>query len=82
MSSVPASPWIHSNKYSADKECDHCQGILRHQSWCITNSQLVRYAYEVLHDASKLSIGDRLILHALGVRWMDNPAKGGSCSGT
>jgi hypothetical protein len=80
MSTVPTSPWLHSNRYSADKACEHCEGLLRHESWCITNSELIRYAYQVLHDASKLGTGD--LLHALGVRWADNSAKRQACACT
>jgi hypothetical protein len=39
-------------------------------------SQAVRYAYEILRDAKILALEDRLILHALGVRWVDNRGTG------
>lgn len=75
MSATSTNPWIHSNRYSADSACEHCHGIVRHESWCITCSSEVLYAYEALVDASKLTVGDRLILHALGVAWIDNPCQ-------
>ena len=36
----------------------------------------VSYAYEAVLDAEKLSFGDRLILHALGVVWHDKVCEG------
>lgn len=65
--------FIHSNRYSADSACEHCEGVVRHEAWCITVSSIVLYAYQVALDATKLTIGDQLILHALGVVWRDNP---------
>jgi hypothetical protein len=62
-------PLSHSNKYSADSACGHCDGVLRHESWCITQNPCVQYAYHVVSDPSQLSPGDSLILHALGVAW-------------
>jgi hypothetical protein len=63
------STWYHSNTYSADGACEHCSGVIRHETWCITCNDQVSYAYEALLDASKLSLRDQLILHALGVVW-------------
>jgi hypothetical protein len=63
-------PLIHSNKYSADSACGHCDGVLRHESWCITQNTCVQYAYHVVSEPSRLSRGDSLILHALGVAWI------------
>ena len=39
---------------------------------------MVLYACEAVVDAGKLSEGDRLILHALGVAWTDSPC-GDAC---
>lgn len=61
--------WQHSNKYNAQAECEHCGGVVRHESWCISLSAIVLYAYEAVLDADKLSEGDRIILHGLGVAW-------------
>ncbi len=72
MSTQTASTWRHSNKYSAEAACEHCQGIVRHESWCITRSEGVLYAYQAVMDADILTEGDRLTLHALGVAWTDN----------
>ncbi|MGC2111755.1 MAG: hypothetical protein WA655_19720 [Candidatus Korobacteraceae bacterium] len=76
MSTTLTNTWIHSNRYSADSACEHCEGVVRHEPWCITRSADVLYAYEAVLDASKLTVGDRLILHALGVSWADNACKG------
>jgi len=75
MAATNTSPWYHCNTYSADAACEHCFGIIRHESWCITRNEVVFYAYEAVLDAEKLSLGDRLILHALGVRWTDKVCK-------
>jgi hypothetical protein len=52
------------------------RGIIRHERWCITLDPLVYYAYEIVAEPGKLSIGDALILHALGVRWGANQCSG------
>jgi hypothetical protein len=62
-------PLRHSNQYSVDSVCMHCDGIIRHESWCATQSANVDYAFQAVLDASQLSPGDELILHALGVAW-------------
>ena len=60
-------PLTHSNQYNADSACGHCDGVIRHEPWCITQNPSVHYAYEVVLNPSYLSPGDYLILHALGV---------------
>lgn len=79
MSTTQSTPWMYSNRYSADKSCEHCDGVIRHETWCISRSQLIRYAHHAVLDASQLSAGDHIILHALGVRWADN-ACAGACT--
>jgi hypothetical protein len=69
----------HSNKYSADSACEHCEGIIRHEPWCITENLNVRYAYDAFLDASKLAQSDHLILHALGAVWQDFQSCRGNC---
>jgi hypothetical protein len=81
MATQRASTWQHSNKYSAEAACEHCQGIVRHEGWCITRSEVVLYAYEAVLDADKLTEGDQLILHALGVAWANNCCSG-ACKST
>jgi hypothetical protein len=68
--SNPAATWFHSNQYNAESTCEHCSGIIRHERWCITRNPMVQYAYRVVADSESLSIGDRMMLHALGVSWV------------
>jgi len=37
---------------------------------------MVQHAYRVVTDPGKLSLRDRLILHALGVAWGNEPYEG------
>ena len=62
-------PSSHSNRYSADSACGHCDGVIRHELWCITQNTSVQYAYQAVSDPDHLSAGDKLILHALGATW-------------
>jgi len=75
---VEEPKWYHSNKYTAEAACEHCDGVVYHEPWCITSNRNVAYAYEAVIDAGKLSIEDEIILHALGVAWKQNPCDG-SC---
>lgn len=59
----------HSNRYHAQAACEHCEGIIRHESWCITRDPEVYYAYQIVADPATLTPGDALILHSLGVIW-------------
>jgi len=78
--SPPCTPaaWFHSNQYNAQSACEHCGGVVRHESWCITIDPEVYYAYQIVLDPSRLTVGDSLILRALGVVW-DKPACRGNC---
>ena len=40
----------YSNQYCADSACGHCDGVLRHEHWCITQNASVQYAYQVISD--------------------------------
>ncbi len=68
--------WFHSNRYNAQAACEHCEGVVRHESWCITRDPVVYYAYQIVVEPSQLTVGDALILHSLGVTW-----EGSSCQG-
>ena len=71
------SPTIyHSNRYNAQSACKYCAGIIRHEPWCITLHPAIYYAYQILADPSKLTIGDALILHSLGVTWGGQACQG------
>jgi len=62
-------PLVFSNRCRADLTCAHCDGVIRHEPWCITQNALVQYAYQVINDPAHMSPGDSLILHALGATW-------------
>jgi len=72
----PTASWYHSNQYNAQATCEHCGGVIRHEKWCITCDAFVQYAYTVVLEPDKLTLRDRLILHALGVSW-----QGSGCPG-
>ena len=71
-----ATAIFHSNRYNAQAACEHCGGVIRHERWCITRDPVVYYAYQVVLEPGKLSMGDALILHALGVSWDAKPCAG------
>jgi len=64
-----------SIQLSAGSVCNHCAGVTSHEAWCITCNAVVRYAYGLVLDRSQLTVGDELILHALGVEWSSKPYK-------
>lgn len=57
---------FHSNRYNAQAACKHCEGVIRHEPWCITLHPSIYYAYQIVADPSKLTVGDALILHSRG----------------
>lgn len=67
--SFAANPWYHANKYTAASSCEECGGVVYHEHWCSQCNGTVAYARQVVLDDQKLSLADRLILHALGVIW-------------
>jgi hypothetical protein len=71
-----AATWYHTNRYNAQSGCEHCQGIVRHERWCITLDPNVQYAYGVVLEPDKMTLSDRLILHALGVAWSPTGCRG------
>ena len=76
MSDNSAASVFHSNRYTAASACEHCAGIVRHEHWCITVDRTVYYAYEIVSDSGKLTLGDAIILHSLGVAWTANKCRG------
>ena len=71
---------IVSARSSQDSEssiCNHCAGVASHEPWCITRNTLVRYAFGAASGGNHLTLGDELILHALGAEW-----SGGGCKGS
>jgi hypothetical protein len=75
MLANPAASWYHSNQYNAQSACEHCGGVVRHEHWCITRDAIVQYAFGAVLDPEKLTLCDRLILHALGASWQKNPRR-------
>ena len=57
--------------YQAETGCQHCQGLFEHETWCITQDANVQYAFGIVADASKMTFSDTLILHSLGVAWIN-----------
>lgn len=76
MADDAPTAWFHSNRYSEQAACEHCEGIIRHEPWCITSNPVVYYAYEVVAEPGKLTFGDSLILHSLGVMWEGKACRG------
>ncbi|MGA9529051.1 MAG: hypothetical protein WBS24_13140 [Terriglobales bacterium] len=76
MPSSVQTTWYHSNRYSAQAACEHCNGVVRHEPWCITLHPDVFYAYQIVIDPSALNVGDAIILHSLGVAWSANSCQG------
>jgi glycerol-3-phosphate cytidylyltransferase-like family protein len=67
--------WYHSNRYSAESACQHCDGIVQHEHWCLTLNPVVHYACEIVVYPDKLTIADAIILHSLGVLWAGSTAE-------
>ncbi len=59
-----------SNQFNAQSACTHCEGIFEHAPWCASRDAQTAYAYQIVGDASKITAGDALILHSLGVAWV------------
>lgn len=49
--------------------CALCESVFEHESWCAIRDPGASYAYQIVLDASKITPGDSLILHSLGVAW-------------
>lgn len=62
----------HSNEYNAHSVCECCHGMFEHERWCRTREPRVYYAYQIAADPSKITLGDFLILHSLGVAWPES----------
>ena len=58
-----------SNQFSEGPVCDYCAGVTGHKPWCVTCNAIVRYAFGAVSSGNLLTLGDQLILHALGVEW-------------
>jgi hypothetical protein len=66
---------VDSTQYSARNQairaCEHCQGIVDHERWCVTCDPRVHYAFEIVRDPSLMTLTDTLILHSLGAAWIN-----------
>lgn len=71
MTTTQSHPWFDSNRYTADLSCEYCRSAEHHEFWCITQNLEVLRAWQAVLDPAKLSLHDELILHALGVAWVD-----------
>ena len=60
-----------SNQCNAQSSCAYCEGTFEHAAWCATRDPQVAYAYQIVADASKITAGDSLALHSLGVAWVE-----------
>ena len=69
MSTRQQTESAHSNQYSESSICDHCAADTSHEPWCITCNAVVHYAFAAASGGGHLTLGDELILHALGVEW-------------
>jgi hypothetical protein len=58
-----------SEQTDEDLSCARCGGVVLCESWCESVNACVRYAHDAVLHPTHLSLGDRIILHALGVRW-------------
>ena len=81
MSTCQQTESTRSNQCSESSICDHCAGVTSHEPWCITCNVVVRYAFEAASAAGRLTLGDELILHALGVEWSREACEGQQRSG-
>ena len=61
--------WWQSRLADEDWTCARCGGVVLCMPWCESVNARVNYAHDAVRHPSHLSMGDRLILHALGVRW-------------
>jgi hypothetical protein len=57
----PQSTLRISNQFNASSACEHCQGIVRDEPFCITLNTRVLYAYEIILDGCKLTPGDQIL---------------------
>jgi hypothetical protein len=69
MSTPGPKPWYQSNAAVSSVNCRHCNGVLRHESWCITRNANTAYAFRAVQDSDNLSQQDKCMLHSLGVSW-------------
>jgi hypothetical protein len=67
-----------SNPSNPPSACEHCQGTVGHEPFCVTLNTRVLYAYEIIVDACKLTAGDQILRHGMSVAWEGEPGRGKS----
>ena len=60
--------WYHANRYNP-LPCEHCEGMIRHEPWCMFVAPAVLYAFEIVDDPNRLTLEGALMLHGMGVAW-------------
>ena len=66
-----ANSVYNSKQYKTKAACALCEGVFAHESWCAARDPGASYAFQIVVDASKITTGDSLILHSLGVAWAE-----------
>ncbi len=61
--------WYQFTRHDALSACKHCDEFARHDPWCMLVAPIGLCACHIQVDPSTLTIGDALILHALGLAW-------------
>ncbi len=61
--------WYQFTRYDALSACKRCEAGTRHEPWCMFVAPIGSRACQIEVDPSTLTIGDALILHALGLAW-------------
>ena len=69
MSARQQTELSRSNQNATGGTCSHCAGVAVHETWCVTRNAFVRYAYAAISGNGRLTLGDKLSLHGLGVAW-------------
>lgn len=77
MSTRQQTELASGNQNGQGSFCGRCAGVTSHETWCITCNTIVRYAFRIVLDGCQLTLGDELILHALGVEWSRASCKEG-----
>lgn len=61
--------WRVSNKYNAAGCCTICNGVVRHEPWCVMVNKEMEYAFLLALNPTIITEGDTIELHSLGVLW-------------
>ncbi len=64
-----ANSVYNSKQSNSPFACALCEGTFSHEAWCASRDPGASYPYQIVVDASKMTMGDTLILHSLGVTW-------------